>query len=81
VVLGRHEACQLVLTSPRLSRLHACIYLHRGRVWIADLNSQNGTKYQDKQLGNSSSAPVRVDGKPSKITLYDQVLEVVAHRG
>jgi serine/threonine protein kinase len=81
IVMGRHEACQLVLTSPRLSRLHACVYLHRGRVWVADLNSQNGTRYQDKQLGNSQSAPVRTDGKPSKITLYDQVVEVMSHRG
>ncbi len=80
VVMGRHEACQLVLTSPRLSRLHACVYLHRGRVWVADLNSQNGTRYQEKQLGNSNSAPVRLDGKPTKITLYDQVVEIVAHR-
>lgn len=80
VVMGRHEACQLVLTSPRLSRLHACIYPHRGRVWVADLNSQNGTRYQDKQLGNSTSMPVRTDGKPSTVTLYDQVVEVVALR-
>jgi serine/threonine protein kinase len=80
LVMGRHEACQIVLTSPRLSRLHAVIYLHRGRVWIADLNSQNGTRYQDKQLATATSAPVRTDGKPSKITLYDQVLEVIAHR-
>lgn len=80
IVMGRHEACQLVLTSPRLSRLHACIYPHRGRVWVADLNSQNGTRYQDKALGNSTSQPVRMDGKPSKITLYDQVVELVAHR-
>ncbi len=35
IVIGRHEACQLVVTSPRMSRLHACVYAHRGRIWIA----------------------------------------------
>ena len=81
VVMGRHEACQLVLTSPRLSRLHACVYTHRGRIWVSDLNSQNGTRYEDKQLGNGTSVPLRTDGKPVKLVLYDQVVEVIGHRG
>jgi len=81
VVMGRHEACQLVLTSPRLSRLHACVYTHRGRLWVADLNSQNGTRYQDKPLGNGTSVPLRTDGGPIKLVLYDQVVEVIGHRG
>ncbi|MCA9653884.1 MAG: protein kinase [Myxococcales bacterium] len=80
VVMGRHEACQLVLTSPRLSRLHACIFTHRGRIWVADLNSQNGTRYQDKALPHGSSSPLRTDGRPSRMVLYDQILEIVAHR-
>ncbi len=79
VVMGRHEACQMVLTSPRLSRLHACVYTHRGRLWVADLNSQNGTRYQDKPLGAGTSVPLRGDGKSVKLVLYDQVIEVVSH--
>lgn len=79
VVMGRHEACQMVLTSPRLSRLHACVYTHRGRLWVADLNSQNGTRYQDKPLGAGTSVPLRADGKPIKLVLYDQVIEVISH--
>ena len=80
VVIGRHEACQMVLTSPRLSRLHSCIYLHRGRLWVADLNSQNGTRYQGKVLTHGTSVPLRTDGRPSKIVLYDQNLDITAHR-
>ncbi len=80
IVMGRHEACQLVLTSARLSRLHSVIYTHRGRLWVADLNSQNGTRYQDKSLPHGTSAALRSDGRPAKLVLYDQVIEVVAHR-
>ncbi len=79
VVVGRHEACQVVLTSPRLSRLHSCIYTHRGRIWVADLNSQNGTRYEDKALAHGTSVPLRTDGRPAKLVLYDQVVEVIAH--
>ncbi len=76
VVLGRHEACQYVVSSPRMSRLHACVYTHRGRVWIADLQSQNGTKYQGRQLTPGVPVPLRADGDAAGITLYDQELEV-----
>ena len=72
VVLGRHEACQFVLASPRMSRLHACIYTHRGRIWIADLQSQNGTQYQGRQVASAVPVPVRGDGQPAVIRLYDQ---------
>ena len=76
VVLGRHEACQQVVASPRMSRLHAVFYTHRGRTWIADLQSQNGTKYQGRQLTPGVPVPLRADGDPSNVTLYDQELDV-----
>lgn len=76
VVLGRHEACQLVVTSPRMSRLHACFYTHRGRTWIADLQSQNGTKYQGRQLTPGVPVPLRADGEAANLTLYDQEIDV-----
>jgi hypothetical protein len=59
LVLGRHEACQVVLNSPRLSRLHACVYLHRGRIWAADLHSQNGTMFQGRALAGGRADAVR----------------------
>ncbi|MBL4689191.1 MAG: FHA domain-containing protein [Nannocystaceae bacterium] len=76
VVLGRHEACQFVVASARMSRLHACFYTHRGRTWVADLQSQNGTKYQGRQLTPGVPMPLRADGDVSSLTLYDQELEV-----
>jgi serine/threonine protein kinase len=76
VVIGRHEACQYVVSSPRMSRLHACMYQHRGRVWIADLQSQNGTQYQGRGLTVGVPVPLRADGEPGPVRLYDQELEV-----
>jgi serine/threonine-protein kinase len=76
VVLGRHEACQYVVSSPRMSRLHSCVYSHRGRVWIADLQSQNGTKYQGRQLTPGVPVPLRGDGEVAGVTLYDQELTI-----
>ena len=72
VVIGRHEACQFVVASPRMSRLHACMYTHRGRIWVADLQSQNGSQYQDRQLTPGVPVPVRVDGQDSTIRVYDK---------
>jgi serine/threonine protein kinase len=76
IVIGRHEACQFVLASPRMSRLHACIYTHRGRIWISDLQSQNGTQYQGRQVTPGVPVPVRADGQPTTIRLYDQDITV-----
>jgi serine/threonine-protein kinase len=76
VVIGRHEACQYVLSSPRMSRLHACLYMHRGRVWIADLQSQNGTQYQGRALTVGVPVPLRADGEAAPIRLYDQDIEI-----
>ena len=77
VVIGRHEACQFVLGSPRMSRLHACIFAHRGRIWIADLQSQNGTQYQGRALTVAVPLPLRADGEGAPIRLYDQDIEVL----
>ena len=76
VVLGRHEACQYVVASPRMSRLHACFYTHRGRTWVADLQSQNGTKYMGRQLTPGVPVPLRMQNEPAPLTLYDQKLQV-----
>lgn len=76
VVMGRHEACQYTIGSPRLSRLHACIYTHRGRLWLADLHSQNGTHYQGRPMTAGIPSPLPTDGSTAAITLYDQDLTV-----
>lgn len=80
IVVGRHENCQLALTSPRLSRLHACIYAQGGEIWVADLNSQNGSRYRDQALAHGKSVRLLVDGRPSRLMLYDQPLEIRPRR-
>jgi hypothetical protein len=72
IVLGRHEACQVQVTSRRLSRLHACVYSHRGQLWLADLHSQNGTVYQGRSLTPGIPAPLPTDGSEVSIRLYDR---------
>jgi serine/threonine-protein kinase len=76
VAMGRHEACQYTIASPRLSRLHACIYTHRGRLWLADLHSQNGTHYQGRPMTAGVPSPLPTDGSAATIGLYDQDLVV-----
>ncbi len=76
LVLGRHEACQIVLNSPRLSRLHACVYLHRGRIWAADLHSQNGTLFQGRALAAGVPMPFAAGAQTSVFTLYNRNVAV-----
>jgi serine/threonine-protein kinase len=76
LVLGRHEACQVVLNSPRLSRLHAAVYLHRGRIWAADLHSQNGTLFQGRALAAGVPMPFTAGGQTTVYTLYNRNLAV-----
>jgi len=76
IVLGRHEACQVVLNSPRLSRLHAVVYLHRGRIWAADLHSQNGTMFQGRALAGGVPMPFATGGQTSVFTLYNRNVAV-----
>ncbi len=76
LVLGRHEACQVVLNSARLSRLHACVYLHRGRIWAADLHSQNGTMFQGRALAPGVPMPFAAGGQTSVFTLYNRNVAV-----
>ena len=81
IVLGRHEACQFQVTSRRLSRLHACIFIHRGQLWLADLHSQNGTVYQGRTLAAGIPAPLPTDGSSASIRLYDREIVVRCVRG
>lgn len=76
IVLGRHEACQFIVPSPRMSRLHACIYAHRGRIWVADLKSQNGSQYAGRQLTPGVPVPLRADLGAATLKLYDQEISL-----
>ena len=81
IVLGRHEACQFQVTSRRLSRLHACVYTHRGQLWLADLHSQNGTVYQGRSLTPGIPTPLPTDGSKASIRLYDREIIIEAVPG
>ncbi len=76
VVVGRHEACQVVVNAPRLSRMHACIYTHRGRIWAGDLNSQNGTVFGDKHLDPGHPQPLPFNCTEVELTLYNRTLHL-----
>ncbi|MCA9692053.1 MAG: FHA domain-containing serine/threonine-protein kinase [Nannocystaceae bacterium] len=76
VLFGRHEACQVVLAVPRLSRVHAAIYVHRGRLWVADLHSQNGSEFQGRPLVAGTPVALPTDGSAMVLTLYNKRVTV-----
>jgi len=76
VVIGRHEACQFVLNTPRLSRVHACIYIHHGRIWAADLHSQNGTKFGKRELEPGHPVAMPFASEETSVSLYNRDLKV-----
>lgn len=41
--LGRADSCDVVLTDPGVSNVHARVLFREGRWWVEDLASQNGT--------------------------------------
>jgi serine/threonine-protein kinase len=76
LVFGRHESCQVVLASSRLSRFHACAYVHRGRLWVADLQSQNGSLLDDRRLTPGLPVPFPRGDKPARLSLYNRPVEI-----
>lgn len=42
-VIGRGHAADVVILDPEVSKSHALIRSHRGRTWVEDLESTNGT--------------------------------------
>lgn len=57
--IGREDDCELQIVSLGISRRHAEVYFEKGRWWIGDLNSANGTylngeKIDKVPLGNST---------------------------
>ncbi|MEZ4454375.1 MAG: FHA domain-containing serine/threonine-protein kinase [Nannocystaceae bacterium] len=71
IVFGRHESCQVVLASSRLSRFHACVYVHRGRIWVADLQSQNGSLLDNVRLTPGLPVPFP-RGDRALLSLYNR---------
>lgn len=76
VVVGRHERCQYMLSSPRLSRMHVALYMHRGRVWVGDMHSQNGTSFEGQAIQAGVPRGLPLDGTPVTLRLYDIDIQV-----
>ncbi len=76
VVVGRHERCQVVVDSPRLSRLHLGFFLQHGEPLCADLYSQNGSVMDGDPLQGGLPRRLPPAGETTRLRLYDQVIEV-----
>lgn len=53
VVLGRASDCDLDFSYDRLSRRHAELKVHKGMLYVRDLNSSNGTLVNGKKVSQS----------------------------
>lgn len=54
IVVGRGANCDVVLSHPKISGQHAKLWLEQGILWVADLNSTNGTFINGNRLHNPS---------------------------
>ena len=48
--IGRHSSCDIVLTDQEVSRFHARVFLHKGEVFVEDLQSLKGTFVNDSRV-------------------------------
>ncbi|RQV99984.1 MAG: FHA domain-containing protein [Calditrichaeota bacterium] len=48
--VGRDDSCEIQLFAMGVSRKHAKVYYHKGRWWIEDLNSSNGTYINGEKI-------------------------------
>jgi two-component system response regulator GlrR len=52
-LLGSAKACNLVVSDPAVSRLHAEIVVRDGELWVRDLESRNGTYVDGVRVGTA----------------------------
>jgi FHA domain-containing protein len=71
VTVGRASGCQVALTDPTVSQLHARVYRKDGRLYVEDLGSSNGTYLNRKKV----TAPVAVR-RGDRLSVGSTVLEV-----
>ena len=50
MLVGRHQAADIVLQAAEISRKHAAFLLKDGALWVQDLGSSNGTFVNDVQI-------------------------------
>jgi pSer/pThr/pTyr-binding forkhead associated (FHA) protein len=71
VTVGRASGCQVALTDPAVSQLHARIFRKDGRLFVEDLGSSNGTFVNRKKV----SSPVAIR-RGDRLAMGATVLEV-----
>ncbi len=57
LVIGRHEACDVVLGDPAVSRRHARLWFRDGSWVLQDLESTNGTTVNGTRVGRCEVRP------------------------
>jgi two-component system, NtrC family, response regulator GlrR len=50
VVVGSADGCDLIIDHPTVSARHAELRLRNGDVWVTDLDSRNGTRFQGSRV-------------------------------
>lgn len=55
VTVGRASGCQVALTDPTVSQLHARIFRRDGRLFVEDLGSSNGTFVNRKRVSSPTA--------------------------
>ena len=70
VVFGREDSCQVAIPSRGVSKKHAQIFVKETGLVIEDLDSQNGTFIQGKQIKKQELK------KGDRVALYDVIFEV-----
>lgn len=75
LVLGRSRHCDVVLTSPEISRRHVIVQRHKGGVWVADPGTRNGTLLNGERL----DAPCALQAG-DRLVLGEYEIEYLAER-
>jgi ABC-type multidrug transport system ATPase subunit len=57
VLIGRNDACDIVLDHPQVSGMHARLEKNNGVVYLEDLRSSNGTYVNDKLIHRAPLTP------------------------
>ena len=75
IVLGKHSACDVVLTSGKVSRRHARVFRENGNLVVEDLKSTNGTMVNGKPV---SGKRVLANGDVIGIDAFEVRIEAAA---
>lgn len=77
-VIGRQEGSGILLDSPRVSRKHAELFFQGERLYLRDLNSQNGTYLNGRRIENHDLDLAVEIQAGDEISLGDYIFEVRA---